>query len=247
MKLEGKYPPAICPCCSGERLVCDHIYHERPSGETDFGLADYCREIWRCQICGHFLSTTSMDLKTLYEADYVDKTYGGSDGVRQAYERIMGLDPTASDNVGRVDRIVRFAERHFRNSSNLKVRDIGSGLGVFLGRVRQVTDWACTALEPDPRLAEYVQETLEIEAISEDYRKLEWDREFDIICLNKVLEHIEEPSDLLKHCRDDLAPDGFLYLELPDGESAAKDTDGFGREEFFLEHHHAFSMASMEI
>jgi len=167
--------------------------------------------------------------------------------VRQTYERIMGLDPTESDNAGRVDRIVRFAKQHFSDTSNLKVLDIGSGLGVFLGRIRQVTSWVCTAIEPDPRLAEHAKETLGIEAISEDYRKLKWDRKFDIICLNKVLEHVEDPSGMLQHSRDDLAPGGFFYLELPDGEVAAEDTDGFGREEFFFEHHHIFSMASMEM
>jgi hypothetical protein len=34
-----------------------------------------------------------------------------------------------------------------------------------------------------------------------------------------------------------------VYVELPDGEGAA--TDGPGREEFFIEHLHVFSMASM--
>jgi SAM-dependent methyltransferase len=188
-----------------------------------------------------------MNLSTLYAADYVDKTYGGSDGVRQAYKRIMGLDPDKSDNVGRVDRIVQFAQQHFENETNLKVLDIGSGLGVFLGRVRQITNWICTALEPDRRLAEHAEQALDVEAIREDYRKLEWDRKFDIICLNKVLEHIEEPLDLLERCRRDLAPGGFLYLELPDGEAAMEDVDGYGREEFFVEHHHIFSMASMQL
>ena len=247
MKLQGTRTPESCPCCGSERFQCEHIYQERPVGETDFKFEDYHRELWCCQLCGHFLSTTTMDLATLYEADYVDKTYGGSDGVRQAYEQIMDLDPEKSDNAGRVDRIMRFAKQHFEDNTNLKVLDIGSGLGVFLGRVRQVTDWICTALEPDPRLAEHADETLGIEAVYEDYRKLEWDREFDIICLNKVLEHIEEPLGMLQRCRSDLASGGFLYLELPDGEAAADDVDGYGREEFFLEHHHAFSMVSMEM
>jgi len=247
MKLQGSHSPQSCPCCSSDRLQCQHIYQERPTGETDFKFDDYHRELWRCQICDHFMSTTSMNLTTLYAADYVDKTYGGSDGVRQAYERILGLDTDKSDNVGRVDRIVQFANKHFENNANLKVLDIGSGLGVFLGRVRQITNWICTALEPDRRLAEHAEQALDVEAIREDYRKLEWDRKFDIICLNKVLEHIEEPLDLLERCRRDLAPGGFLYLELPDGEAAMEDVDGYGREEFFVEHHHIFSMASMQL
>ena len=54
-----------------------------------------------------------------------------------------------------------------------------------------------------------------------------------------------EPLHLLERCRRDLAPGGFLYLELPDGEAAMEDVDGYGREEFFVEHHHIFSMASI--
>ena len=247
MKLQGTHSPGSCPCCSSDRFQCEHIYQERPAGETEFKFEDYHRELWHCQICGHYLSTTSMNLATLYKADYVDMTYGGSDGVRRAYERIMSLDPEKSDNVGRVDSIVKFSIKHFGDNTKLKVLDIGSGLGVFLGRVQHMTDWACTALEPDSRLAEHTSKVLGIEAVCEDYRKLEWNRKFDIICLNKVLEHVEEPLGVLQRCRSDLAKGGFLYLELPDGEVAADATDGYGREEFFLEHHHVFSMASMEM
>jgi hypothetical protein len=38
-------------------------------------------------------------------------------------------------------------------------------------------------------------------------------------------------------------PKGFVYLELPDGEAAS--TEGFGREEFFVEHLHVFSFRSI--
>ena len=52
---------------------------------------------------------------------------------------------------------------------------------------------------------------------------------------------------MLQKCVLDLAPGGFLYIELPDGESAVSDKEGFEREEFFIEHFHIFSMASMEL
>jgi hypothetical protein len=35
---------------------------------------------------------------------------------------------------------------------------------------------------------------------------------------------------------------GIVYVELPDGEAAI--SEGAGREEFFIEHYHAFSMSS---
>lgn len=186
-----------------------------------------------------------MDLSALYYTDYVDSTYGGLEGVRRNYERIMNLDPDQSDNVGRISRITKFAHVHFEDLSPIRILDIGSGLGVFLAEVTGQTDWQCTALEPDPRLAEHIREELRIETVEQDYLNLEWDRQFDIITLNKVLEHVQVPIDMLRNCVRDLATGGFLYLELPDGKAASEDEISFGREEFFIEHHHIFTEASM--
>ena len=50
---------------------------------------------------------------------------------------------------------------------------------------------------------------------------------------------------MLARLKADLSPDGKAYIELPDGDAASD--EGFGREEFFIEHHHVFTMASMEL
>jgi hypothetical protein len=57
-----------------------------------------------------------------------------------------------------------------------------------------------------------------------------------------VLEHVEDPLALLIAARALLSPTGFVYVEVPDVAAAA---DGPGREEFFVEHHHVFSAASL--
>jgi len=228
-----------------------HVYKEKPKGETEFRLqgdSGYHREILYCKTCGHYRSVHGMDIPSLYESNYVDSTYGGLEGIRKNYERIMTLDPKDSDNSGRVDRVIQFSRNHFScPPSPTRLLDIGSGLGVFLGKILQKTNWQCTALETDSRFANHTRENLGIETVTSDYLKLQWDREFDIISLNKVLEHIENPTEMLKKCTSNLAPNGFIYIELPDGESAASDQEGFQREEFFIEHHHAFSMTSMEL
>jgi hypothetical protein len=58
-----------------------------------------------------------------------------------------------------------------------------------------------------------------------------------------VLEHVPEPVPMLARAGAWLAPGGFVYVEVPDGEAAAR--DGAGREEFFIDHWHAFSAASL--
>ena len=224
-----------------------HTYNEKPERETDFSFLDYYREIKCCTQCGHFISRTPLDLSAMYRSDYVDRTYGGIKEIQRKFHQIMSLSPKRSDNFGRVEKIVEYAKTHFTSVSNLNILDVGGGLGVFLALIRKKTDWNCTSIEPDGRLTEHINKDLGIESLTSDYRTLRWDRKFDIICMNKVLEHIEEPLDFLEKAKDDLKPNGFIYLELPDGEKACLDPIGFEREEFFIEHHHAFSMKSMKL
>src|SRR5262249_58802778 len=68
---------------------------------------------------------------------------------------------------------------------------------------------------------------------------------FDIVALNKVLEHVADPIALLTAAHRLLEPSGFVYLEVPDAETAS--AEGPGREEFFIEHHHVFSAASVTL
>ena len=159
----------------------------------------------------------------------------------------MGLQKDQSDNSSRVHRIIDFASDYFSSSHKLDILDIGSGLCVFLSKIKMLTDWTCTALEPDERYCNHARNNVGVEVISQDYRLLNWNRQFNIITLNKVLEHFVNPVEVLKKCTLDLAPGGIIYIELPDGESAAEDKIGFEREEFFIDHHHAFSMTSMEL
>ncbi|MBA3502719.1 MAG: class I SAM-dependent methyltransferase, partial [Deltaproteobacteria bacterium] len=53
--------------------------------------------------------------------------------------------------------------------------------------------------------------------------------------------HVEDPIALLASAKS--VVNDFVYVELPDGEAAARE-EGFGREEFFVEHFHVFSVAS---
>jgi hypothetical protein len=52
---------------------------------------------------------------------------------------------------------------------------------------------------------------------------------------------------MLRRCHTFLEPGGTVYVELPDGEAAARDPDGPDREEFFIEHLWAFSPRSLEL
>ena len=238
--------PSLSCICGGHRLTTVHMYWAPPDGEVRFAWkGEYRREIFRCDVCGHFLSMHRMHAgDAFYEEQYVASTYGDSDGMRRAFERIIGLDPARSDNVGRVERIRAFAARHLSGAAP-SVLDVGSGLCVFLHRMKQ-HGWRCTALDPDARAVAHAREVVGVEAVQGDFNAAPALGRYDLVTFNKVLEHVADPIAMLRRAADVVSDEGYVYVELPDGEAAAADA-GFGREEFFVEHHHVFSFASVAL
>ena len=225
-----------CPICGAAGLERVFAFDAPPEGETPLPLPErtpYRRELKRCGACGHFVNDHDLDLEAIYSGDYMDVTYEG-DELRRTYERIMALPPERSDNVARVERI--------GPGDGRTVLDIGSGLGVFPARMKEA-GWRATALDPDPRSADHARKTIGVEAVCADFMTADGLGSFDLVTLNKVLEHVVDPVAMLARAGGCVAPGGTLYVELPDGEVAV----GLGveREEFGIEHYHAFSMASM--
>lgn len=223
------------------------MYDSPPKGETKYDFAGsrgYLREIRRCGICGHFVSVHAMGRNVAYTQQYVDSTYGEK-GVLPAFERIISLPASRSDNEGRVSRILSFAEKYLQDPAKERrpprLLDVGSGLGVFPFRMKQ-SGWECTALDPDPRAAEHARCVVGVNAVCDDFLEARLNRHFDVITFNKVLEHVEHPVTMLATASKYLLHRGFVYIELPDGEVAVD--EGQERQEFFIEHHHVFSFAS---
>lgn len=237
-------PPLEC-ACAGDQFHRVHEYLAPPEGEIRFAFSEatgYRREVLRCDTCGHFVSRHDMNTSDMYSGEYVSATYGDDDGLRRNFERIIGLDPEKSDNTGRVQRVIDFAAGHFgRNAQPPSILDVGSGLCVFLYRMK-AAGWRCTALDPDPRSAAHARNTAGVDAYCGDFMQApDWGC-FDVISFNKVLEHVASPVAMLRKAATNLAQKGFIYIELPDGEAAR--SEGFGREEFFIDHPHIFSAAS---
>jgi SAM-dependent methyltransferase len=237
----GIQPTINCPCGEMHRHGV-FTYVAPPEGETRFDLRgqSYQRSYDRCEICGHFFGRHALDLNALYCGDYVDSTYGGIDGMQERLQRILALPPEHSDNIGRVRRVADFAADQFCLSRRLL--DVGAGIGVFPAAMK-AQGWRVTAIEPDLRTVKHLCVNVEIEAYAENLLDLTPERlgHFDAVSFNKVLEHVEQPVELLTKGASFLTEGGFIYIELPD---AAAADEGQEREEFFVEHHHVFSPVS---
>lgn len=236
-------PSLDCPC-DGRHCRVAFSYDRPPPGEVQFPLSGAYRRVYRhCRLCGHYFSQHGMDMSAFYAGPYVDATYGDPEGLRKNFARIVALPATQSDNRGRVQRILQFAQAWPGLCNPPTLLDVGSGLAVFPHAMKQA-GWHVTALDPDPRAAAHARETVGVASVAGDFItiKPEMLGRYDAITFNKVLEHVEAPVAMLARAAMFLSDDGFVYVELPDGEAAA--IEGSGCEEFFIDHHHVFSLAS---
>ncbi len=240
--------PLAC-FCGAPQWQTLFAYDAPPPGEVRFqASADgrYHREVWRCERCGHGRAVHNLPLEALYAGDYTSANYGDDEGIRRAFDRINALDPAQSDNVGRVRRVSDFAARHFGDTfaDHRKILDVGSGLCVFLHRLK-AAGWQGTALDPEPRYARHARDVVGVEAVCGDFSTTGHLGIFDVIVFNKVLEHVPDPIAMLGAAVTQVQSGGFIYVEVPDAEMAAP--DGPEREEFFVDHWHIFSAASLAL
>jgi SAM-dependent methyltransferase len=237
--------PTCRLCNSTDYKLIREIRH-KPPRENDFGIAvdQYQRTIFQCHHCSVYFNVHGFIEDSFYKSQYNASVYAHR--LLEKYQEIMALPEEKSDNRQRVRRIIDFCERHELKPPSTSVLDVGSGLCVFLGAMKEA-QFTGTALDPDPKAIEHAIRNVGLNnghaGTLHDYKT---DQKFNLITFNKVLEHVPYPIENLARSRDFLTDGGFVYVELPDGENALMKGNAFDREEFFIEHYTAFNEKSFE-
>ena len=230
-----------CLCGSGKYFLVG-AYDRAAPRENDFGIPGFSRSIFRCSSCDVFFN--DRDYPFDYKSDYNQATYCNK--LRQVYDRIMALPPEASDNVQRVKRIIEFTRRAGFDR-HMKILDVGSGLSVFAGRLIACGYENCAVIDPSPLSVNHARDYAGVKtAVTGELKDWNENDKVDLICFNKVLEHIKDPVQVLGLAGKMLTAEGIAYIELPDGENAVKNGSAWEREEFFAGHYTAFSQKSLE-
>lgn len=220
-----------CAVCGGALekellLITEPDRFEKYLGIPDAG---YWRKWVACKECGAatnvYQEGVLQKLETLasgyYEVDFKSST------IKDKYELVMSLPSSHSDNAQRVERIKHFLS-NFRTRHNVKtakVLDIGAGTGVFLSKFLQQTTldgqrWQATAVEPDDVAASHLRSLDQFDVIHSIFDSQLNLKGFQLCTLNKVLEHLADPIQLLKAVATALDPEsGVLYVEVPSVET----------------------------
>lgn len=104
-----------------------------------------------------------------------------------------------------------------------KILDIGTAGGSFLA-VAQKRGWQVYGVEPNRWLCDWAKKHygIHIEAGTLDGLKYP-DGFFDVITMWDVIEHVPDPSAVLKQCHRLLKSGGYIYLNYPDyGSNASR-------------------------
>jgi len=217
-----------------------YSYSEAPKKEPDYGIKVYKRKIFQCKVCLHHKALHKIDTKKFYSKNYSVISHGKN--IEEKFKKILNLNKK-SDNYFRVIRFLEF----FKRIKNKKINflDVGSGLSIFLYTLSKKVKWNIEGIEPDLNFVNFAKEKLKLNVTRQTLEKNKNTKQYDIISLNKVIEHVENPILFLKKINKILKKNGYVYIEVPDGESASKIKNGKNREEFYVDHLHIFSLKSL--
>jgi len=100
-----------------------------------------------------------------------------------------------------------------------KILDVGCGKGEFLN-ISKKKGWEAYGLEPSVNLAKFGLEKYGLNVVSTPLKDAGYpDRFFDVVVLNMVLEHVDDPKEFLSEIKRVLKKDGLLFIEVPNMDS----------------------------
>lgn len=212
-------PCSICGGALGKELlrITEPDRFERHVGIRKEG---YLRSWVECERCGAVTNVQERENAARLDAlaaGYYEVDLAGS-SVAEKYAKVMGLAPERSDNAQRVARIRAFLSR--RGIQGGRVLDIGAGTGVFLSRfLREAASatWEGVGIEPDPAAAAHLRSLKSFDVVEDLFMPGLALGKFQLVTLNKVVEHLAAPVALVADAATALADDhSVLYVELPD-------------------------------
>lgn len=234
-----------CFLCGGTQYDILQEVDTKPIGETDYGISPdkYYRQICQCNHCRvYFNRREDLLPDDFYAGQYNAAIQAGS--IAKRFARIIQFPFAKSDNKHRVLRIVNFLYRNDHAPLEMDVLDVGSGTSVFLYEMKKF-GFTTHCIDPDPVAVQHAREAAGVyDGHSASFDQFQTEDRYDLITFNKVLEHVEQPAAALRRAAELLKPNGWIYLELPDGERVPPGTAMIDRSEFYIDHHTIFNRES---
>jgi 2-polyprenyl-3-methyl-5-hydroxy-6-metoxy-1,4-benzoquinol methylase len=180
---------------------------------------NFFRKVYFCKKCGSVnLVKKNLDMLRFnkFENKYYNLTLKNK--IKEKFNFVRLLPKSSSMNFFRVQRIVELIKLNLKKKT-IDTIDIGAGTGIFSYELnKQLKNQEIKlnnyALDSDPNSSFFLKNCSFIKGCYNNLEKL--NKKFDLITLNKTLEHIYEPINFLRKIKKILKKDGLLYIEVPD-------------------------------
>jgi 2-polyprenyl-3-methyl-5-hydroxy-6-metoxy-1,4-benzoquinol methylase len=170
--------------------------------------------IVRCAACG-FVYTNPIFDEDHYQEIYASPEY-------QTIVESLGFESHEYRRVRFGDERVRIMREHLRTPADATVRyaDVGCSTG-FVVEAAAAAGWRATGIDLNPSAIEFGR-SRGLDLRVGDLGAIRDDAPFDAISLFDVLEHLTEPRSVVREVRELLAPDGIVFVYVPNYDSASR-------------------------
>ena len=196
-----------CNICGADEYTI--VHHSNYSNETAQDLKDKFKssgdetlidQVVKCKHCG------LVYINPRIKADLIIQGY--SEGSDEAFvSQAAGRERT-------FERCLDFLEKHTSNRG--KILDIGAANGSFLS-VAKKRGWQVAGVEPNAWLCQWAKKHYDVDIKPTTIFEQKYpNNSFDVVTLWDVLEHVPDPTLVLKECNRILKKDGILIINYPD-------------------------------
>lgn len=184
-----------------------------------YGIADEYQDLikdkawhawYHCRTCDFYMSDnseTQKERRKIYRRYWEEDLRGTTveDFFSEVYSRQLKLN---AERIGWITLQSPF-------DANTKILDVGSGYATFPYTFKRINQ-KIKCIEPEPTVAKFINNDLGMPCVQSFYDDYETDEKFSLITMSNVLEHFENPIEMLKKARGQLADGGSIYIEVPE-------------------------------
>jgi SAM-dependent methyltransferase len=202
-KQQHKLVDRKCPVCDNNQTKKLGIRGNREYNGCDKTIEPHVvTNVVSCKICNHIY--TNPEIRGL---EYLEDEH------YSAVENYLNVDQVVLQNMfkTRLSYIQKYITK-----DNPTLLDIGAGKGEFVN-VAAKNNFLAEGIEPSLNFCNYATSTYNVKMYNGflgSVGEIEG-KKYDVITMHHVLEHVEEPVELLNSIRKYLNEDGLLFIEVP--------------------------------
>ncbi len=222
-----------CPVCNSSERKLLYKANIKNFDEKDFKITDsqYGKHwnLYRCKNCGFVFSDP------VPTAELLEKIYSSI------------KDPEYDlEEEGRADNFKRILKRIKKLKGKGEILDIGAATGIFMNLAKKV-GFEVDGIEPSEWAVKRGKEKYGLEIKHTTLEKYQTLKKYDIITMLDLIEHVENPKEVLKKVSSILKDDGLLVLVTPDIDSFLRKITGSRWWHFRPPHINFFNKKSLKL